>query len=152
MLLEQGKTAGLLDKDTAGKTYETQAHASETYETKENAANVYETKEAVKTALAKKADKTELPNKIVTVSLDAEGWNTDSDDVFSHAVSHEAIVENTKLNVAPTTDTQLKELMDLGVSGMVAKNENGTATIIFYGAKPTKVTALQIEIVPVILS
>lgn len=148
VLLEQGKTAGLLDKDTAGKTYETQAHASETYETKENAANVYETKEAVKTALADKADKTELPNKIVTVSLDAEGWNTDSDDVFSHAVSHEAIVENTKLNVAPTTDIQLKELMDLGVSGMVAKNENGTATIIFYGAKPKATISLQIEIVP----
>lgn len=99
-----------------------------------------------------KADKTELPNKIITVSLDAEGWNTDGEDVFFHAVSHEAIVENTKLNVAPTTDTQLKELMDLGVSGMVAKNENGTASVIFYGAKPTEVIALQIEIVPVVLS
>lgn len=99
-----------------------------------------------------KADKTELPNKIITVSLDAEGWDTDGEDVFFHAVSHEAIVENTKLNVAPTTDTQLKELMDLGVSGMVAKNENGTASVIFYGAKPTEVIALQIEIVPVVLS
>ena len=101
---------------------------------------------------SEKADKTELPNKIITVSLDAEGWNTDGEDVFFHAVSHEAIVENTKLNVAPTTDTQLKELMDLGVSGMVAKNENGTASVIFYGAKPTEVIALQIEIVPVVLS
>lgn len=162
VLLAKGKEAGLLDSETASTTYETQSHASETYETKENAAAIYETKENasqtyetkenVQSALQNKADKTELPNKIITVSLDAEGWNTDGEDVFFHAVSHEAIVENTKLNVAPTTDTQLKELMDLGVSGMVAKNENGTASVIFYGAKPTEVIALQIEIVPVVLS
>ena len=152
VLLAKGKEAGLLDSETASTTYVTQSHASETYETKENASQTYETKENVQSALQNKADKTELPNKIITVSLDAEGWNTDGEDVFFHAVSHEAIVENTKLNVAPTTDTQLKELMDLGVSGMVAKNENGTASVIFYGAKPTEVIALQIEIVPVVLS
>ena len=95
-----------------------------------------------------KADKSELPNKVITVSLDAEGW-TGENEVFTHTISHASIENNMKLNVAPTTDTQLKELMELGVSGMVAKNENGVASVIFYGAKPTTELSLQIELVPV---
>lgn len=141
VLLTHGKSAGLLDAETAAATYETQTHANATYETKENVA----------AELEKKADKTELPNKTITVSLDAEGWKTDSEGVFSHSVSNPSIVANTKLNVAPSTDTQLKELLDLGVSGMVAKNENGAGSVIFYDAKPEKEIQLQIEIVPVIL-
>lgn len=96
-----------------------------------------------------KADKSELPNKVITVSLDAAGW-TGENEVFTHTISHASIENNMKLNVAPTTDTQLKELMELGVSGMVAKNENGTASIIFYGAKPTTELSLQIELVPIV--
>lgn len=149
VLLEKGKTAGLLDKATASNTYETQTHASDTYETKENAKN-YVTTQALKAELTNKADKSELPNKVITVSLDAEGW-TGENEVFTHTISHASIENNMKLNVAPTTDTQLKELMELGISGMVAKNENGVASVIFYGAKPTTALSLQIELVPVVL-
>lgn len=149
VLLEKGKAVGLLDKTSASTTYETQTHASDTYETKENAKN-YVTTQALKAELTNKADKSELPNKVITVSLDAEGW-TGENEVFTHTISHAFIESNMKLNVAPTTDTQLKELMELGVSGMVAKNENGVASVIFYGAKPTTELSLQIELVPVVL-
>ena len=41
------------------------------------------------------------------------------------------------------------ELVELGVTAIVAKNDNGTASIIFYGAKPTTELSFQVEIVPV---
>jgi hypothetical protein len=147
VLLEQGKTAGLLDKDTAGKTYETQAHASETYETKENAANVYETKEAVKTALADKADKTELPNKVFTATLSVEGWNLVSEGIYTQSITNENVTANDKLNLSPTTDSFLKEIMDAGIVGMVAKNDNGTLSVLLYGEKPKQEITISVEIV-----
>lgn len=147
VLLEQGKTAGLLDKDTAGKTYETQAHASETYETKENAANVYETKEAVKTALADKADKTELPNKVFTATLSVEGWNLVSEGIYTQSITNENVTANDKLNLSPTTDSFLKEIMDAGIVGMVVKNDNGTLSVLAYGEKPKQEITVSVEIV-----
>lgn len=147
VLLEQGKTAGLLDKDTAGKTYETQAHASETYETKENAANVYETKEAVKTALADKADKTELPNRVFTATLSVEGWNLVSEGIYTQSITNENVTANDKLNLSPTTDSFLKEIMDAGIVGMVAKNDNGTLSVLLYGEKPKQEITISVEIV-----
>lgn len=96
-----------------------------------------------------KADKTELPHKVVTVTLDVEGWQDDSEEQFSHAFTDSNITATDKLNVAPTTDTMIGELVELGVTAIVAKNDNGTASIIFYGAKPTTELSFQVEIVPV---
>ena len=161
VLLAKGKEAGLLDSETASTTYETQSHASETYETKENAAEVYETKENasqtyetkenVQSALQNKADKTELPHKVVVVKLLKDSWTEDGNERFSQNITHEYIESNTKLNVAPSDDTVLQDLIELGVSAMVAKNDNGSASVIFYGAKPENDVMVQVEIIPVIL-
>lgn len=161
VLLAKGKEAGLLDSETASTTYETQSHASETYETKENAAAIYETKENasqtyetkenVQSALQNKADKTELPHKVVVVKLLKDSWTEDENERFSQNITHEYIESNTKLNVAPSDDTVLQDLIELGVSAMVAKNDNGSASVIFYGAKPENDVMVQVEIVPVIL-
>lgn len=151
VLLAKGKEAGLLDSETASTTYETQSHASETYETKENASQTYETKENVQSALQNKADKTELPHKVVVVKLLKDSWTEDENERFSQNITHEYIESNTKLNVAPSDDTVLQDLIELGVSAMVAKNDNGSASVIFYGAKPENDVMVQVEIVPVIL-
>lgn len=161
VLLAKGKEAGLLDSETASTTYETQSHASETYETKENAAAIYETKENasqtyetkenVQSALQNKADKAELPHKVVVVKLLKDSWTEDENERFSQNITHEYIESNTKLNVAPSDDTVLQDLIELGVSAMVAKNDNGSASVIFYGAKPENDVMVQVEIVPVIL-
>lgn len=161
VLLAKGKEAGLLDSETAYTTYETQSHASETYETKENAAAIYETKENasqtyetkenVQSALQNKADKAELPHKVVVVKLLKDSWTEDENERFSQNITHEYIESNTKLNVAPSDDTVLQDLIELGVSAMVAKNDNGSASVIFYGAKPENDVMVQVEIVPVIL-
>lgn len=161
VLLAKGKEAGLLDSETASTTYETQSHASETYETKENAAKVYETKENasqtyetkenVQSALQNKADKAELPHKVVVVKLLKDSWTEDENERFSQNITHEYIESDTKLNVAPSDDTVLQDLIELGVSAMVAKNDNGSASVIFYGAKPENDVMVQVEIVPVIL-
>ena len=161
VLLAKGKEAGLLDSETASTTYETQSHASKTYETKENAAAIYETKENasqtyetkenVQSALQNKADKAELPHKVVVVKLLKDSWTEDENERFSQNITHEYIESNTKLNVAPSDDTVLQDLIELGVSAMVAKNDNGSASVIFYGAKPENDVMVQVEIVPVIL-
>ena len=151
VLLAKGKEAGLLDSETASTTYETQSHASETYETKENASQTYETKENVQSALQNKADKAELPHKVVVVKLLKDSWTEDENERFSQNITHEYIESNTKLNVAPSDDTVLQDLIELGVSAMVAKNDNGSASVIFYGAKPENDVMVQVEIVPVIL-
>lgn len=151
VLLAKGKEAGLLDSETSSTTYETQSHASETYETKENASQTYETKENVQSALQNKADKTELPHKVVVVKLLKDSWTEDENERFSQNITHEYIESNTKLNVAPSDDTVLQDLIELGVSAMVAKNDNGSASVIFYGAKPENDVMVQVEIVPVIL-
>jgi len=108
---------------------------------------VYETKEAVKTALADKADKTELPNKVFTATLSVEGWNLVSEGIYTQSITNENVTANDKLNLSPTTDSFLKEIMDAGIVGMVAKNDNGTLSVLLYGEKPKQEITISVEIV-----
>lgn len=138
ILLTQGKSAGLLDAETAAATYETQTHASTTYETKENVA----------AELKKKADKTEIPNKVFTVTLSVDGWNLVSEGIYTQSITNESVTANDKLNLSPTTDSFLKEIMDAGIVGMVVKNDSGTLSVLLYGDKPKQEISINVEIVP----
>ena len=138
ILLTQGKSAGLLDAETAAATYETQTHASTTYETKENVA----------AELKKKADKTEIPNKVFTVTLSVDGWNLVSEGIYTQSITNESVTANDKLNLSPTTDSFLKEIMDAGIVGIVVKNDSGTLSVLLYGDKPKQEISINVEIVP----
>ena len=146
-LLDKGKAAGLLDSATAATTYV----AKDTYDADQELLedDIAELQTTTGQLESEKADKTELPHKVVTVTLDVEGWQDDAEEQFSHAFTDSNITATDKLNVAPTTDTMIGELVELGVTAIVAKNDNGTASIIFYGAKPTTELSFQVEIVPV---
>lgn len=149
VLLAKGKEAGLLDSETASTTYETQSHASETYETKENAAEVYETKENVQSALQNKADKTELPNNIISFTLTTAAWQNVSEGIHKQTITNENIKDNMKLNISFTNTSMLKTLADAGVYGLLAENDAGTATVYVYGEKPTIEISIQIELVDI---
>jgi hypothetical protein len=138
VLLTQGKSAGLLDAEIAAATYETQTHASATYETKENVA----------AELKKKADKTEIPNKVFTATLSVDGWNLVSEGIYTQSITNENVTANDKLNLSPTTDSFLKEIMDAGIVGMIVKNDNGTLSVLLYGEQPKQEMTVSIEIVP----
>lgn len=139
VLLAIGKEAGLLDSETASTTYETQSHASETYETKEN----------VQSALQNKADKTELPNKVISVTLTTAGWASSVDGIYSQGITNSAITANMKLNLAFASDEMMKTLADAGVYGLTAVNDNGTASVLAYGEQPTMEIPVQVELVAV---
>lgn len=149
VLLAKGKEAGLLDSETASTTYETQSHASETYETKENAAEVYESKENVQSALQNKADKTELPNNIISFTLTTAAWQNVSEGIHKQTITNENIKDNMKLNISFTDTSMLKTLADAGVYGLLAENDAGTATVYVYGEKPTIEISIQIELVDI---
>lgn len=139
VLLAIGKEAGLLDSETASTTYETQSHASETYETKEN----------VQSALQNKADKTELPNKVISVTLTTAGWASSVDGIYSQGITNSAITANMKLNLALASNEMMKTLADAGVYGLTAVNDNGTASVLAYGEQPTMEIPVQVELVAV---
>lgn len=95
-----------------------------------------------------KADKTELPNKVFTATLSVDGWNLVSEGIYTQSITNESVTANDKLNLSPTTDSFLKEIMDAGIVGMVVKNDNGTLSVLLYGDKPKQEFSINIEIVP----
>lgn len=95
-----------------------------------------------------KADKTELPNKVFTATLSVEGWNLLSEGIYSQSITNSSVTATDKLNIAPTTDGFIKEMIDAGIVGLVAKNDNGTLSVLAYGEKPKQQIVLGIEIVP----
>lgn len=94
-----------------------------------------------------KADKTELPNKVFTATLSVEGWNLLSEGIYSQSITNSSVTATDKLNVAPTTDGFIKEMIDAGIVGLVAKNDNGTLSVLLYGEKPKQEIAVSVEIV-----
>ena len=94
-----------------------------------------------------KADKTELPNKVFTATLSVEGWNLLSEGIYSQSITNSSVTATDKLNVAPTTDGFIKEMIDAGIVGLVAKNDNGTVSVLAYGEKPKQEITVSVEIV-----
>ena len=96
-----------------------------------------------------KADKTELPNKVISVTLTTAGWTSSVDGIYSQGITNSAITANMKLNLALASNEMMKTLADAGVYGLTAVNDNGTASVLAYGEQPTMEILVQIELVAV---
>ena len=96
-----------------------------------------------------KADKTELPNKVISVTLTTAGWTSSVDGIYSQGITNSAITANMKLNLALASNEMMKTLADAGVYGLTAVNDNGTASVFVYGEQPTMEIPVQIELVAV---
>ena len=96
-----------------------------------------------------KADKTELLNKVISVTLTTAGWTSSTEGIYSQSIANSAITANMKLNIALASDEMMKTLADAGVYGLTAVNDNGTASVLAYGEQPTMEIPVQIELVAV---
>ena len=139
-LLDKGKAAGLLDSATAATTYVTK----ETYNADQELLE-----DDIADLQTNKADKTELPNKVISVTLTTAGWTSSVDGIYSQGITNSAITANMKLNLALASNEMMKTLADAGVYGLTAVNDNGTASVLAYGEQPTIDIPVQVELVAV---
>ena len=139
-LLDKGKAAGLLDSATAATTYV----AKDTYDADQELLE-----DDIADLQTNKADKTELPNKVISVTLTTAGWTSSVDGIYSQGITNSAITANMKLNLALASNEMMKTLADAGVYGLTAVNDNGTASVLAYGEQPTIDIPVQVELVAV---
>lgn len=146
-LLDKGKAAGLLDSATAATTYV----AKDTYDADQELLedDIAELQTTTGQLESEKADKTELPNKVISVTLTTTGWTSSVDGIYSQGITNSAITANMKLNLALASNEMMKTLVDAGVYGLTAVNDNGTASVLAYGEQPTMEIPVQIELVAV---
>lgn len=98
---------------------------------------------------SEKADKSELPNGVISVSLTTAGWQEMSEGIYKQSITNSNIKANMKLNLSFTDENILKTLVDTGVYGLIVENNSGTASVIAYGEKPTMEVSIQIELVDI---
>lgn len=146
-LLDKGKAAGLLDSATAATTYV----AKDTYDADQELLedDIAELQTTTGQLESEKADKTELPNKVISVTLTTVGWTSSVDGIYSQGITNSAITANMKLNLALASNEMMKTLADAGVYGLTAVNDNGTASVLAYGEQPTMEIPVQVELVAV---
>ncbi len=146
-LLDKGKAAGLLDSATAATTYVTKDTYDADQELLED--DIAELQTTTGQLESEKADKTELPHKVISVTLTTAGWISSVDGIYSQGITNSAITANMKLNLALASNEMMKTLADAGVYGLTAVNDNGTASVLAYGEQPTMEIPVQIELVAV---
>lgn len=139
-LLDKGKVAGLLDSATAATTYV----AKDTYDADQELLE-----DDIADLQTNKADKTELPHKVISVTLTTAGWTSSGDGIYSQGITNSAITASMKLNLALASNEMMKTLADAGVYGLTAVNDNGTASVLAYGEQPTIDIPVQVELVAV---
>ena len=146
-LLDKGKVAGLLDSATAATTYV----AKDTYDADQELLedDIAELQTTTGQLESEKADKTELPHKVISVTLTTAGWTSSVDGIYSQGITNSAITANMKLNLALASNEMMKTLADAGVYGLTAVNDNGTASVLAYGEHPTIDIPVQVELVAV---
>ena len=146
-LLDKGKAAGLLDSATAATTYV----AKDTYDADQELLedDIAELQTTTGQLESEKADKTELPHKVISITLTTAGWTSSVDGIYSQGITNSAITANMKLNLALASNEMMKTLADAGVYGLTAVNDNGTASVLAYGEQPTMEIPVQIELVAV---
>ena len=146
-LLDKGKAAGLLDSATAATTYVAKENYDADQELLED--DIAELQTTTGQLESEKADKTELPHKVISVTLTTAGWTSSVDGIYSQGITNSAITANMKLNLALASDEMMKTLADAGVYGLTAVNDNGTASVLAYGEQPTIDIPVQVELVAV---
>ena len=146
-LLDKGKAAGLLDSATAATTYV----AKDTYDADQELLedDIAELQTTTGQLESEKADKTELPHKVISITLTTAGWTSSVDGIYSQGITNSAITANMKLNLALASNEMMKTLADAGVYGLTAVNDNGTASVLAYGEQPTIDIPVQVELVAV---
>lgn len=146
-LLDKGKAAGLLDSATAATTYV----AKDTYDADQELLedDIAELQTTTGQLESEKADKTELPHKVISVTLTTAGWTSSGDGIYSQGITNSAITASMKLNLALASNEMMKTLADAGVYGLTAVNDNGTASVLAYGEQPTIDIPVQVELVAV---
>lgn len=95
-----------------------------------------------------KADREELPNKVFSATLTVAGWTLVSEGIYSQSITNPNVTATDKLNIAPTTDTFIQEMLDTGIVGLVAKNDDGNLKVLLYGEKPKTDFTVSVEIIP----
>lgn len=111
--------------------------------------DISDLEESVSELQTNKADKTELPNKVISATLTTTGWTSSTEGIYSQGITNSAITANMKLNLALASDEMMKTLADAGVYGLTAVNDNGTASVLAYGEQPTMEIPVQVELVAV---
>lgn len=111
--------------------------------------DISDLEESVSELQTNKADKTELPNKVISATLTTTGWTSSIEGIYSQGITNSTITANMKLNLALASDEMMKTLADAGVYGLTAVNDNGTASVLAYGEQPTMEIPIQIELVAV---
>lgn len=111
--------------------------------------DISDLEESVSELQTNKADKTELPNKVISATLTTTGWTSSTEGIYSQGITNSDITANMKLNLALASDEMMKTLADAGVYGLTAVNDNGTASVLAYGEQPTMEIPIQIELVAV---
>ena len=111
--------------------------------------DISDLEESVSELQTNKADKTELPNKVISATLTTTGWTSSTEGIYSQGITNNAITANMKLNLALASDEMMKTLADAGVYGLTAVNDNGTASVLAYGEQPTMEIPVQIELVAI---
>lgn len=86
-------------------------------------------------------------SKLISIVLSKSEWEMLSKGVYSQTFTNPEITENTKINLSPTSDTMLVELLNDGVTAILGKNDSGRASVLIYGAKPQNDIMLQAELV-----
>ena len=86
-------------------------------------------------------------SKLISIVLSKSAWEMLNEGVYSQTFTNSEITENTKINLSPTSDTMLTELLNNGVTAILGKNDGGRASVLIYGAKPQKDITLQAELV-----
>lgn len=111
--------------------------------------DISDLEESVSELQTNKADKTELSNKVISVTLTTNGWTSSTEGIYSQGITNSAITANMKLNLALASNEMMKTLADAGVYGLTAVNDNGTASVLAYGERPTIDIPVQVELVAV---
>lgn len=137
-----------LAKATEAGTSAQNASASEqAAEQAKTAAQSAQTEAAKSAEEAKTAALQAEKSKLISIVLSKSEWEMLSEGVYSQTFTNPEITENTKINLSPTSDTMLVELLNDGVTAILGKNDSGRASVLIYGAKPQNDIMLQAELV-----
>lgn len=90
----------------------------------------------------------EKKNLLFQMTLPVNGW-TQNGEMYSLAFTNSTIKPGMKLNISPANDNYFSQLSANGVTSLCIKNNNGAATILLFGNKPTTAGTIQIEAIPI---
>lgn len=98
---------------------------------------------AINGAINAKLDKVILKD----ITIQSSSWNEDS-DLFKAPLSIEGLTAKTKVDINTTAEI-VKTMMENGIYAIYIENDNGTASAVAVGDKPTKNITLSVSLMEV---